>query len=301
MSQPGQVQAHQHQPSAGSSMSQGQSQAQIGRDEITNIARRLKIIADQKAMESYVCGNPPSSIPSKDLPPYNYPHIEPGVVAWLQQVRDQTMDQVSKFFDRIVIETNPALFKAATEYLNDFIPKMYGHIRSYLKKTYGSPISPLLLREIARGALIDGLLFHTEEEPLTSSSQDADAGAVDVNAPPPAPQDRQQGTSNTSASLRQGKGSFTMVSLDHTTPAHHPDIAKIADDKFEELQPYIRKCMHPAGRRVGHFRHELLLDMVNFGIHWFLQKFPHLRNHYNIKDRLSRLIIASNCGIVSFI
>lgn len=93
-------------------------------------------------------------------------------------------------------------------------------------------------------------------------------------------------------------GKFATVSLDHSKPSH-PDLTKIADEKFKKILPYIIPCVHPKGRHVQHFRHELLLELATIALHIFLTKYPHLRSAYNTSEHLSRSIFASICGIVS--
>lgn len=116
-----------------------------------------------------------------------------------------------------------------------------------------------------------------------ASDQRTDGGSVDQDV---------QGVGNTTVS----RGTFAMVGLDEPS---HPDLAKIASQQFEVIRPWIRRCIHPKGRHVFHFRHELLLELATIGIHLFLTKYPHLREQFDDSKHLSRLIFASVIGIVS--
>lgn len=172
---------------------------------------------------------------------------------------------------------------------------MYDVLKQYLYDTVGRPLPPSILQDISVSVLRDGLFFHCDEVPSGSGDSGAGSalavqGAGDASGSQGA---KPSGAGDLPTGIR---GNFTLVSLDKPS---HPDVAKIANEKYQAIEPHIRHCIHPEGRRVLHFRHELLQKLVTAGICAFLTKYPHLRNSYSVLERLSRLIFASGCGIVS--
>lgn len=167
----------------------------------------------------------------------------------------------------------------------------------------GETIPPSLLREISSAVIFTGLYIHRVDESSVSSSagdtlspsstsfgQGGGAGGAFETSVHQGADDLSAGPAN--------RALYSLVGLDSNGSAH-PDLAKIARDKFEAIRPYIRDCVDPQGRPVYHFQHQLMLELVTAAIRIFLTKYPHLREAYSASERLSRLIFGLVVGVVS--
>lgn len=88
-----QYQDHQHVSSAGGHQLQQQAQAQEQQVDLSNTVLTMQHNADLQVLDDFVYGITSPSEPLS-LPPYNHPNASPATIAWLNEIRDQTIRRV---------------------------------------------------------------------------------------------------------------------------------------------------------------------------------------------------------------